>query len=136
MQVKIDTREKFTAITPEVESLSDNLTAELTNLIQTYLQNDVKNVILNLKNVLEADEDSIIKLVKLQQHFYENNASFVICCIDKKLEEQLEEFEALDVMNITPTESEAWDIVQMEEIERELMDDDNPLFNDHHEKEE
>jgi hypothetical protein len=25
-------------------------------------------------------------------------------------------------MNITPTESEAWDIVQMEEIERELME--------------
>jgi len=26
-----------------------------------------------------------------------------------------------DVLNITPTESEAWDIVQMDEIERELM---------------
>jgi len=25
-----------------------------------------------------------------------------------------------DTINITPTESEAWDIVQMEEIEREL----------------
>ena len=29
------------------------------------------------------------------------------------------------MMNVTPTESEAWDIVQMEEIERELMDGDN-----------
>jgi len=27
-------------------------------------------------------------------------------------------------MNVTPTESEAWDIVQMEEIERELLGDD------------
>jgi hypothetical protein len=27
------------------------------------------------------------------------------------------------MMNVTPTESEAWDIVQMEEIERELLDD-------------
>jgi len=26
-------------------------------------------------------------------------------------------------MNVTPTESEAWDMVQMEEIERELLDD-------------
>jgi hypothetical protein len=31
--------------------------------------------------------------------------------------------ELLDLMNITPTESEAWDIVQMEEIERELLDE-------------
>ena len=27
--------------------------------------------------------------------------------------------ELIDTMNITPSESEAWDIVQMEEIERE-----------------
>jgi hypothetical protein len=27
-------------------------------------------------------------------------------------------------MNATPTESEAWDIVQMEEIERELLDNE------------
>jgi hypothetical protein len=27
------------------------------------------------------------------------------------------------MMNITPTESEAWDILQMEEIERELLND-------------
>jgi hypothetical protein len=27
-------------------------------------------------------------------------------------------------MNVTPTESEAWDIVQMEEIERELLGGD------------
>jgi len=29
----------------------------------------------------------------------------------------------LDLLNVTPTESEAWDIAQMEEIERELMKD-------------
>ena len=46
-----------------------------------------------------------------------------------------EKYQLLETMNITPTESEAWDIVQMEEIERELMDDDNPLFNDHGDKE-
>jgi hypothetical protein len=31
-------------------------------------------------------------------------------------------------MNMTPTESEAWDIVQMEEIERELLDSDDMEF--------
>ena len=31
-------------------------------------------------------------------------------------------------MNVTPTESEAWDIVQMEEIERELLDGDDFEF--------
>jgi hypothetical protein len=33
----------------------------------------------------------------------------------------LDEKELLELMNVTPTESEAWDIVQMEEIERDLF---------------
>ena len=33
----------------------------------------------------------------------------------------LDEKELLEGMNITPSESEAWDIVQMEEVERELL---------------
>ena len=40
--------------------------------------------------------------------------------LQKQVEKYLDEKELLDLMNITPTESEAWDIVQMEEIEREL----------------
>ena len=63
------------------------------------------------------------KLVALQQTFYENNASFVICELQKPVEDFLDQNELLELMNVTPSESEAWDIVQMEEIERELMDD-------------
>jgi anti-anti-sigma regulatory factor len=62
------------------------------------------------------------KLVTIQQHFYEKSASFVICNLQKPVEEFLDQQELLEIMNVTPTESEAWDIVQMEEIERELLD--------------
>jgi hypothetical protein len=43
-------------------------------------------------------------------------------------EEFFEKTELLELLNITPTESEAWDIVQMEEIERELLDGDDMEF--------
>ena len=39
----------------------------------------------------------------------------------KEVEKVFEKLELLELMNITPTESEAWDILQMEEIERELL---------------
>ena len=64
----------------------------------------------------------------MQQKFYENNASFVICEVLPALEARLDELEFLQMMNVTPTESEAWDIIQMEEIERELMDNDDGVF--------
>ena len=39
----------------------------------------------------------------------------------------------LEIMNTTPSESEAYDIVQMEEIERELLnEEDNSLGEDGH----
>jgi len=66
------------------------------------------------------------QLVNLQQQFYEAGASFVICCLQESVESLLDQAEVLDQLNVTPTESEAWDIVQMEEIERELLDDDHP----------
>jgi hypothetical protein len=49
----------------------------------------------------------------------------VICELQKPVEDFLDKVELIELMNVTPTESEAWDIVQMEDIERELLDDDS-----------
>jgi len=129
MQVKTDTKEKFHAITVAEPVLSADMTAELSDCLLPYLQNDVniqngspRNVILIMQAVERIDLPMAEALVRLQQQFYENSSSFVICGLQKPVESFLEEHELLEMMNVTPTESEAWDIVQMEEIERELMD--------------
>ena len=122
MEVKIDTREKFHAITILEPSLAANMTENLNNCLLPYLKSDVKNVVLNLRDIHSIDNAAAERLVQLQQQFYENNASFVICELQKSVEETLDKQSLLELINVTPTESEAWDIVQMEEIERELMD--------------
>ena len=60
-------------------------------------------------------------IAQVQQQFYKNNRSFVICGLQKDVVQLLEQKELLEFMNVTPSESEAWDILQMEEIERELL---------------
>lgn len=122
MNVKTETKEKFHAITVADPVLSATMTDELAECLLPYLQNDVKNLVLILKNVESVDTVAAEKLVHLQQRFYENSASFVICELQKQVEDFLDQNELLEMMNVTPTESEAWDIVQMEEIEREMMD--------------
>ena len=124
MQVKTDTKEKFHVITVNDASLTADMAAELSDLLLAYLQNDVKNVILNLKELQSLDEIAAEKIVKLQQNFYEKNSSFVICEIQKPVEDFLDSVNLLEVMNTTPTESEAMDIVQMEEIERDLLNEE------------
>ncbi len=123
MNVKTDTKEKFHAITVSEPSLSATMTEELDNCLLPYLQNDVKNLVLIAKEIQSIDIAAAEKLANIQQKFYENNASFVICELQKQVEEFLDQQGLLEIMNVTPTQSEAWDIVQMEEIEREFLDE-------------
>ena len=124
MNVKIDTKEKFTVITPQVSELTANMTVELSNLLLPYLQKDIPHIILKMSAILELNEVAANWLVKIQQQFYENNCSFVICELQPKIEKDLNQLELIELLNLTPTESEAWDIIQMEEIERELLGED------------
>jgi anti-anti-sigma factor len=123
MDVKIDTKEKFTVITPPETAFAANMTEKFNNLLLPYLQKDIPHIILNMAEVNLIDENAGDYLATIQQQFYEHNCSFVICNLQKPVEKMLDERELLEIMNVTPTESEAWDIVQMEEIERELLGD-------------
>ena len=120
MQFKRDTKERFHAITVSEASLSATMTDDLASCLLPFLQNDVKNVLLNLKDIASIDHAAAESLVAIQQKFYESNASFVICELQKPVEDFLDKAGLLELMNVTPTESEASDIVMMEEIEREM----------------
>jgi anti-anti-sigma factor len=121
MQVKIDTREKFHAITITESVLAANMTEELDQRLLPILEKDVKNVVLILKDTLELDDAAAECLVRIQQAFYDNSSSFVICELTPAVEKSLEDNGLLELMNVTPTESEAWDIIHLEEVERELL---------------
>jgi anti-anti-sigma factor len=124
MEVKIDTKEKFHVITLLQPELSATMTEEFSDRLLSFLQSGIKNIVLNLKELRSIDNISAENLVKVQQKFYETDASLVMCELQPQLEEFLDKGQLLEMMNITPTESEAWDIIQMEEIERELLDGD------------
>ncbi len=123
MNFKSDTKDKFHVISLTEPLLSADMAAKMSDSLVDYLQFDVKNIILNLKELQQIDMSSFLFISKLQQIFYSNNASFVICELQKTVKDYLDSIHALDTLNYTPTETEAWDIVQMEEIERELLKD-------------
>jgi anti-anti-sigma regulatory factor len=128
MKVKIDTKEKFTVITPEEPHLTANLSAQLRQICEERLQSMPKSAVLNLQLVQNLDEEAATCITNIQQGFYDQSASFVVCGMHETIEQKFDELELLDYLNYTPTESEAWDIVQMEEVERELLDSDDVEF--------
>ena len=128
MQYKTELKEKFTVLTILENSLSSNLVPELAQIIAKIGAKAPKNLVLNLGQVDRWELPVIAQLADGQATFYENNTSFVICCLSDSLQDTLDLTEYAEIMNMTPTESEAWDIVQMEEIERELLDSDDMEF--------
>ncbi len=125
MKVKVDTKEKFHVITIQEPVLAANMTEAVNKLLLWHLTLHIKNVVLNLEEVEEMDEHVAARMAQIQQKFYDSNCSFVICNLKPAVEDFLEQKKLLEIMNVVPTESEAWDIVQMEEIERELTQDDD-----------
>lgn len=124
MEVKTDTKERFHVIRVETPEMSATMADDLDRQLQELLKDKVRNVVLNLSGVKMMQEEAAEQLVRVQQRFYDEGASFVVCELLEDVEEFLDKTDLLELMNITPTESEAYDIVQMEEIERELLDDE------------
>ncbi|HEY0299483.1 MAG TPA: STAS domain-containing protein [Arachidicoccus sp.] len=121
MKIKVDTKEKFCVLRPTEAVFSVNMAEELTTIVTQRLQMPVKNVIIDFENVATAEKQALIELATLHQLAYKNNASFVLCSTHPEIKKLMEELDLTEALNITPTQSEAWDIVQMEEIEREFL---------------
>jgi anti-anti-sigma factor len=128
IQYQTDTKEKFTVITILNNQLNSNLVPELAELTSKWGNTAPKNLVLNLKNVESWDEAVIEQIASDQGQFYDKNTSFVVCSMSDGLFDTLDKSDYAELLNMTPTESEAWDIVQMEEIERELLDSDDMEF--------
>jgi len=120
MKVKIDTKEKLHVITIQEPELTANMTEQMDKVTTGLLDGNVKNVVLNIQDIEMIDSAAAGHLLSLQYLFNEHRASFVVCCLQPPVKRFFADSDLLDRLNFTPTESEAMDIVQMEELEREF----------------
>ena len=120
MNIKIDTKEIFYVISLLDSEMTANMSATLLDLITKQQEEEVKSLILQLGKVTAMNEGFASTLIAVKEALNKKNKSFVICNLSENIKQNLIEWGILDNINFVPTESEAWDIVQMEEIEREL----------------
>ena len=122
MKVKISTNGKFHAITVLEPILAANMTAALHDLCKPILRQEVKNIVLNLKDIQKMDSAAAEAFLDLRNLFYANRASFVLCEPQLSVKKYFDQNEQFETLHIVPTQSEASDIIFMEEIEREFPD--------------
>ncbi len=102
MKVKISTNGKFHAITVLEPILAANMTAALKDLCESFLKQEVKNLLLNLKDIQKMDSAAADCLLRLRNLFYENNASFVLCELQSLVKKYFEQNEQFELLQIAP----------------------------------
>jgi len=122
MNVKISTNAKFHAITIQEPELAANMTEDLRSCLIPFLQNDVKNLVLIMKDIQKIDSAAAMELLQIRNSFYENRASLVLCELQAPVKKIFDLDERYEGLQITPTRSEAADMVYLEEIEREMTE--------------
>jgi anti-anti-sigma factor len=122
MNVKISTNAKFHAITIQEGELAANMTEDLRECLTAFLKNDVKNLIVVMKDIRKIDSAAAKELLDVRSRFHEQRASFVLCELQPEPRKAFDRNEQLEEIQITPTFSEAADLVYLEEIEREMSD--------------
>ncbi len=123
IKVKIDTKEIFHVISIEETNLTANMAEDLMELVAKKQEEENKSLVINFLGVESVDDSFAVSLQQLHENIYAHKMSLVICGLSPAVKNKFQEHDLSDIINITPTESEAWDIVQMEEIERELGSD-------------
>ena len=120
MNFKIDTKEIFYVISLNEKMLTANMAEELISFVAEKQKEANKSLVISLQNVTEIEDGAFESIKQLHENMYEGKKSLVFCGLSPAIKKSFEQKELTEKINITPTESEAWDIVQMEEIEREL----------------
>ena len=78
MNLKTDTKEKFTVITVEENELTAHMSASLASALKDYITHPVPHLILKMNAVMMADDVVLKMIYETQQLFYNDNFSFVV----------------------------------------------------------
>ena len=123
MRFKIDTKEKIVILRPETEVLDANLSEAFIREINELPELEGRNLILDMALVQSADEAGIQAILTVYRQQYDSNLSCAITSLNNTLTATIRK-NIDEELNITPTLSEAIDMVMMESLERDLLDEE------------
>src|SRR5690606_13075757 len=116
--------DQYVVIESQIEKL-DSLTApDIKTELVFLLKSGKKNIIVDLEKTKYVDSSGLSALLTGNRLCKEVKGSFVICCLQPSVEKLIQISQLTTVFEITPTRNEAIDIVMMDEIGREI-DNDN-----------
>lgn len=123
MEFKIDTKEKILVVQPQITELNANLSARFTTEVNNLTDLRGRNLILDMALVQKADEKGLEAILTVYHQQYDSGMSCALTGLNSSLTNQIKAADET-VYNLAPTMLEAIDLVMMEDLERELLQDE------------
>lgn len=124
MKYSIDKQEKYAVFTLHEENLNSILAPMLKTEFKVLNEEGLPNFILDLSDVKFVDSSGLSAILTAKR-LWEDVGSFVITGVINSNVKKLIEISKLDsVLTIIPTVDESIDYIFMEEIERELSEEE------------
>lgn len=125
MEFKIDTSENYARIAPLGTNLNANMAAAIEEHATQLAENGIPNFMIVLSACQTAENAAFESLAKWHEQCYSEGRSLVFTGLQEPVRRQLRQLELDDALNITPTEIEAIDIINMEILERDLFNEES-----------
>lgn len=120
MNFVADQKEKLVYITSNVEKLDALCAPELKSELVLQNRAPQRNIIVDLSATKYIDSSGLSALLVGQRLCRDANGTFVVCGLQETVKKLISISQLDSVFKITPTLSEAIDLVYMEEVEREI----------------
>lgn len=124
MKYSIDKQEKYAVFTLHEENLNSLLAPDLKAEFKVIYEESIPNFILDLSDVKFVDSSGLSAILTAKR-LWEDVGTFVLTGINNSNVKKLIEISKLDsVLTILPSVDESIDYIFMEEIERELSEEE------------
>jgi anti-anti-sigma regulatory factor len=123
MKYKIDTKEHFDIITPLCAQFDSILSDQLNELVDDSREN-ARSLLIDFSQIETMTDENVRLLEALHNEMYNDNLSFILCHMHISCKKTVAENELEHLLNMVPTMNEALDMINMEGLERELLNEE------------
>jgi len=120
MNFSIEKGEKHHLLKSNTTNLNSAVSPELKAELVLMNKKGAKNIIIDLANTKYCDSSGLSAVLLAQRLCRESKGTFVLTGVTTHIQKLIEISQLDRVLNITPTLSEAVDLIFMDEIERDV----------------
>lgn len=120
MNFTVNTHEKYTSVKVELEKVDGTQSPELKSLFVQLNNEGVRNIILDISNVKYSDSSGLSAILVANRLCKSASGSFVLCGVQSTVMKLITISQLDSILNITPTFSEAEDLIFMNELSNNI----------------